>query len=224
MLDANVHFGHQTNKWNPKMHKYIYMIRNGWHILDIRKTIPLIKKALYFIANLKSQNKKILFVATKKQAKNIIYETCNGISECYINNRWLGGTLTNFSTIQKSIYKMQNIEKTINNASETKKNITLLQKTFNKLKKKFGGIQHMTGKPDALFVVDTAYEKNALFEAKQLVIPIIAMIDSNCNPDNITYPIPANDDSIHSITFILNLVKKTILEAEQISKEKSKLN
>ena len=210
MFAANVHFGHQTSRWNPKMIKYIFAPRNGIYIIDLRKTVLLMKKAIDFTINLVSQDKKILFIGTKKQAREIIYNECSSTNHFFVNNRWLGGMLTNFHTIKKSVERMKKLEEQSNDGTFDKlpkKEVAFLTRELNKLKKNLFGIKDMIKLPEAVFIVDPNYEKIAVNEANKLNIPIIAITDTNCNPDLITYPIPANDDSMKSITFF---VKKFI--------------
>jgi len=206
MFNANVHFGHQTNRWNPKMLKYIFSSRNGIHIIDLRKTSVLMMKAIKFIQEITEQGGKLLFVGTKRQAKNIILMDCSKTGCFFVHNRWLGGMLTNFNTIQKSIQKMNRLDYSFQNGllgKLPKKEISLLNKDLEKLKKNLLGVKEMKKLPQAIFVIDPNYEKIAVKEANDLNIPVIAITDTNCNPDVINYVIPANDDSIKSISFFV---------------------
>jgi len=212
MFLSNVHFGHQTSRWNPKMSKYIFAPRNGIHIIDLRKTIIFLKKAIDYVIQITSEGHKILFIGTKKQAQSIILNECSKNNQFYINHRWLGGTLTNFNTIKKSVDKMKQLDVISNDGTFDKllkKEIATITKDFNRLKKNLIGIKNMSTLPTALFIIDPRFEKIAVKEANILNIPIIALTDTNCNPDLITYPIPANDDSVKSI----NLFTKKILNA-----------
>jgi small subunit ribosomal protein S2 len=222
MFDANVHFGHQTNRWNPKMSQYIFSSRNGIHIIDLRKTVILMKHALNFIIHITSRGGKILFIGTKKQARNVILKNCSKTNSFFVHNRWLGGMLTNFNTIQKSINKMNKLEESFQSGIFTKlpkKEISFLSRDLEKLKKSLLGVKNMTKLPEAIFVIDPNYERIAIKEAYSLKIPIIAVADTNCNPDIIDYVIPANDDSIKSISFFLMKAIDACLNGEEIFKK-----
>jgi len=219
MLDANIHFGHQTNRWNPKMAKYIYTSKNGIYIIDIKKTIVQMKNAMNFIKNIASKREKILFIGTKKQARHAIMNYGSKCQHFFVHNRWLGGMLTNFNTIKKSIDKMKKLEELIYNGilnKRSKKEVSYLNKNIYKLKKNLLGVKNIKNIPSAIFVIDPNHEKNAINEALKLSIPIIAMTDTNCNPDLIAYPIPANDDSIKSIIFFLTKAIESCNEGEQL--------
>lgn len=206
LLEVGAHFGHQIRKWNPKMAKYIFTLRNGMHIIDLRKTLILLNLACEFINKLTKDGGKILFVGTKKQAKNIISEESIRGNQYYVNNRWLGGTLTNFVTIKKSVERLSKIEDffiSSNFSQYTNKEIVKLNKVILKLRKNLYGIKNMVKIPEALFVIDVENEKIAVKEANKLNIPVIAMIDTNSDPEFIDYPIPCNDDSSKVIKLIL---------------------
>lgn len=224
MFDANVHFGHQTSRWNPKMSKYIFGPRNGVHIIDLRHTASLMDKAMDFILKTTSLGGKILFIGTKRQARTVILKECSKINSFFVHNRWLGGMLTNFSTIKKSIQKMKQIENSFLNdslANFPKKEISFLHKDLEKLKKNLLGVKHMNNLPQAIFVVDPNFEKIAIKEACKLSIPIIAITDTNCDPDSIDFPIPANDDSIKSISFFIENAVKTCARGEAIYSDRN---
>ncbi len=209
LLEVGAHFGHQVRKWNPKMAKYIFTLRNGMHIIDLRKTLLLLNSACEFVYNLTRNGGKILFIGTKKQAKNIISEEASKVFQFYVNNRWLGGTLTNFVTIKKSVERLSKIEDffiSSNFNQYTNKEIVKLNKVILKLRKNLYGIKGMTNLPEALFVVDVENEKIAVKEAIKLNIPIIAMVDTNSDPEFIQYPIPCNDDSSKVIKLILSKI------------------
>jgi len=206
MFDANAHFGHQTDRWNPKMSQYIFASRNGIHIIDLRKTLILMKKAYDFMKTITEKGGSILFIGTKRQAKNIVLTECSKAGNFFVHNRWLGGMLTNFKTIKQSINKMNELELSFQNGFTNKlpkKEVVFLSKSLERLRKNLLGVKNMTTLPDAIFVIDPNYEKIAVKEAKTLGIPVIAITDTNCDPDAIDYVIPANDDSIKSITFFL---------------------
>jgi len=221
LLEAGVHFGHQTTRWNPKMKKYIYGARNGIHIVNLQKTLTLFKEAEKFLKNASQQGKKILFVATKKQAQELIAEQSERAGMYYINQRWLGGTLTNFSTIRKSIQRLLELERL---EEETqfeqlhKKEAQSKRKEIEKLNKFLRGIKHMKDLPDIMFVVDTHKERIAMAEAIKLGIKIVAIVDTNCDPDGIDYVIPGNDDAIRSIDLFASRIADICLEGQEIYK------
>ncbi len=210
LLDAGVHFGHKTSRWNPKMAPYIYGIRDDVHIVDLQQTAGLTKRALKAVYEVVKNNGKILFVGTKVQASTIIAEHAEKCGQYYVNHRWLGGMLTNWGTISKSIKKLEQLEKTLEDeeisSSYTKKELLEITRKCDKLKKSLGGIRALGGKPDLLFIIDTNKEHLAIDEAKKLGIPILAIVDTNSNPDNIDYLIPGNDDAIRSIKLYCELV------------------
>lgn len=218
LLEAGVHFGHQTNRWNPKMRKFIFGDRNGIYILDLQKTLRNIKEIHNVVKQLVSDGKSILFVGTKKQAQESIFEEATRCSMFYVNQRWLGGTLTNYDTIKNSIAKLTRIEKMKEDGTFEKfhkKEVLKMEKTRLKLEKHLGGIKEMGGLPGALFVVDPKKERIAVHEARVIGIPIIAIVDSNCDPDEIDYIVPGNDDAIRSIRLITSKIANAVLEAKE---------
>lgn len=232
LLEAGVHFGHQVHRWNPKMRSFIYGQKGGVHIFDLTKTLIYLEKALEFVKELAKQNKVILFVGTKKQAQKIIQEAAQKCQMPYINRKWLGGTLTNFVTMKKQIKKLNDIENEENTnlwSELTKKEKIILERKLKKLKENIEGIKSLTNLPDALFIVDINKEYLAVSEAKKLNIPIIAICDTNVNPDDVDYPIPGNDDAIKSLNLLVNLIAEEIIknknsvkkiETQEIKKEK----
>lgn len=216
LLEAGVHFGHQVKRWDPRMKKYIFSARNGIHIIDLQKTIISIKDGYDVVRKIVSQGKSVLFVGTKKQAQQPIQKEAERCNMYYVNNRWLGGMLTNFSTIKKSLMRLKKIEKmegdgTFDNL--TKKEISSLQKEKAKLEKNLGGIKDMKELPGVIFIIDTHKEQIAVAEAHKMGIPIIAVVDTNCNPEGIDYPIPGNDDAIRSITLFTSVIANAVLES-----------
>jgi small subunit ribosomal protein S2 len=217
LLESGVHFGHQTKRWDPRMKKYIFAERNGIHIIDLQKTISAIREAYDMVRNCVHEGKTILFVGTKKQAQQAIEREAQRCGMFYVNNRWLGGMLTNFATITKSILRLKKIEKMeIDGTFEslTKREISRLNKERSRLEKNLGGIKEMKELPGAIFIIDTRKESIAVAEARRVGIPIIAIVDTNCNPDNIDYPIPGNDDAIRAITLFTQIVANAVVEAD----------
>lgn len=217
LLESGVHFGHQVKRWDPRMKKYIFSERNGIHIIDLQKTIVAIREAYEAVRKTTSEGKSVLFVGTKKQAQQTIQKEAERCGMFYINNRWLGGMLTNFSTIKKSLARLKKIEKmevdgTFDNL--TKKEIASLQKEKSKLEKNLGGIKEMKELPGILFIIDTRKEEIAIREARSLGIPIIAVVDTNCNPEGIDYPIPGNDDAIRAISLFTGVIANAVIEAD----------
>ncbi len=216
MLKAGVHFGHQTRYWNPKMANYIYGSRNKIHIIDLGKTLPLFQDALNFIGGIAANKGKILFVGTKYAAQDIIQEEAESCKMPYVNRRWLGGMLTNYKTIRQSIKRLKELEAMFESGKFgrlTKKEILGLEREKDKLMNSLGGIKNMGGIPDALFVVDVGHEKIAVREANRLGIPVIGIVDSNNDPDGISYVIPGNDDSTRAIRFYTACVANAVNEA-----------
>ncbi len=219
LLEAGVHFGHQTTRWNPKMKPYIYGARNGIHIVDLQQTLKKCKEAEKYLTDLTQAGKKILFVATKKQAQELIAEEATRCGMYYVNQRWLGGTLTNFATIRKSIDRLLELER---EEEETqfeqlrKKEVLNKRKEIAKLNKFLRGIKHMKGLPDAIFIIDTHKEKIALAEAFKLGIKVVAIVDTNCDPDGIDYLVPGNDDAIRSIGLFVGRVADICIEGQEI--------
>lgn len=218
LLEAGVHFGHQTKRWNPKMKDYIFTERNGIHILDLQKTVKLTKTAYQFAKNIVADGGNILFVGTKKQAQEAVKSEALRCGMYFVNHRWLGGTLTNFNVIKtridrlKDIYRMQE-DGTIN--KYTKKERVQIAKELERLEKFLGGIKDMPGLPQAIFIVDIKREEIAFLEAKKLGIPVIAIVDTNVNPENVDYPIPGNDDAIRAVKLFSSVIANAVLEANQ---------
>lgn len=214
MIDAGVHFGHQTKYWNPKMKPFIFTTYKKLHIINLEKSVEHFNKALEFIAKISKNNSKILFVGTKRAARELIKKHAIDCDMPYVNTRWLGGTLTNFNTVKKSIEKLENLNSDINSNisgdSMTKKEALVVKKQISKLDKNLSGIKKLTKVPDALFIIDTGYERIAIQEANKLNIPVIAIVDSNNSFDGVDYMIPGNDDSMSSINLFLTEVTKII--------------
>jgi len=217
LLEAGVHLGHKTLRWNPKMKKYIFGRRDTIHIIDLTQTIELIKKALEKVHETISNKGKILFVSTKKQASDSIAVLAKDTDQYYVNHRWLGGMLTNWGTISNSIKKLDELTKnlSVENRGFTKKELLKMGTQRDKLQRSLGGIKDMKKTPDLIFVIDTNYESLAIKEAIKLNIPIIAILDTNSDPENIDYPIPGNDDARRSIELYCNLIKETIFNAKK---------
>jgi small subunit ribosomal protein S2 len=215
LLDAGVHFGHLTRKWDPKMSQYIFMERNGIHIIDLNKTLTKLEEASSAIKQIVKSGRKVLFVATKKQAKDIVAEYAKGVNMPFITERWLGGMLTNFATVRKSIKKMSNIDKLTKDgtyANLSKKERLMIQRERIKLETLLGGISDLNRLPAALFLIDVKKEHIAVSEALKLNIPTFAMVDTNSDPSNIDFPIPANDDATKSIALITGVIVQAIIE------------
>jgi small subunit ribosomal protein S2 len=226
LLEAGVHFGHQTKRWNPKMKEYIYGQRNGIYIIDLQKTIKVFKEALQFIKNISENGKSILFVGTKKQAQDIVKDAAAKCESSYVNQRWLGGLLTNFKVIRGSIDKLVEMEEMRDDGRWdllSKKEQSKMEKVYRKLSKNLGGIKAMTGVPGALFVIDSSNEEIAISEAQKMNLPIVAVVDTNGNPDNINYPIPGNDDAVRAIDLFTSKVADAIIEGKKSRIEKSML-
>jgi small subunit ribosomal protein S2 len=218
LLEAGVHFGHQTKRWNPKMKSYIFGEKSGIYIIDLQKTETFLNQAREFISEVVAQGKPVLFVGTKKQAQEVIEEEAKRCGAFYVNHRWLGGLLTNFQTIKKSIRRYKEIEQMEKDGifeNLTKKEIAALTKEREKLIKNLSGVIEMDRLPGALFVVDSKKEETAVLEAKRLGIPIVALIDTNCDPDLITYPIPGNDDAIKSIRLVSKFMADSVLDGRR---------
>ena len=217
LLESGVHFGHQVKRWDPRMKKYIVAERNGIHIIDLQKTIVSIKDAYEAVRKVTVAGKSVLFVGTKKQAQQAIAKEAERCGMYYVNNRWLGGMLTNFSTIKKSLTRLKKLEKmeidgTFDNL--TKKEIASLQKEKAKLEKNLGGIKEMKELPGIIFIIDTHKEQIAVTEARRMGIPIVAVVDTNCNPEGIDYPIPGNDDAIRAITLFTQIIANAVIDAD----------
>ena len=215
LLEAGAHFGHQKHRWNPKMEPFIFGVRNNIHILDLSQTIPLLHRALTAVRDVTKSGGRILFVGTKRQGQEIIANAANDCAQYYMNHRWYGGTLTNWKTISNTIKRLRTIEDLLDNddlSGLTKKELLKLNREKEKLDTSIGGIKDMGGLPDLIFVLDTVKEQIAIQEATKLNIPIAAVIDSNSNPDGITYPIPGNDDSTKAISLFCDLISKAALD------------
>ncbi len=216
LMDAGVHFGHLTRKWNPKMSEYIFMENNGIHLIDLNKTLECIEEASFALKNIVRSGRKIMFVATKKQAKDIVTEEAKRLNMPYVTERWLGGMLTNFATIRKSLKKLSQIEKLMKDEAYlnmAKRERLMLTREKAKLEKLLGGITDLNRLPAALFVIDVKREHIAVSEAQKLNIPVFAMVDTNSDPDGVDFPIPANDDAFKSIHLINSYIGKVIEEA-----------
>ena len=219
LLEAGVHLGHKTLRWNPKMKKYIFGKRDSIHIIDLTQTLELIKIALEKVFNVVENNGKILFVSTKKQASEAIADVAKETDQYFVNYRWLGGMLTNWGTISNSIKKLKKLENDLvsENRGFTKKELLKMSVQKDKLQRSLGGIAEMKKIPDLVFIIDTNYESLAIQESVKLGIPIVAILDSNSNPDGIDYPIPGNDDARRSIDLYCNLIKETIIDAKKVA-------
>jgi len=218
LLEAGVHFGHQTRRWNPKMKKYIFTERNGIYIIDLQKTVKKVEEAYKWVKELAANGGTVLFVGTKKQAQDSVKEEAIRSGMYYVNQRWLGGTLTNFETIQKRIARLKDIERMAEDGTFDvlpKKEVVQLKKQQERLEKFLGGIKDMKKIPDALFIIDPRKERIAVAEAHKLNIPIVGMVDTNCDPDEIDVVIPANDDAIRAVKLLTGKMADAILEAKQ---------
>ncbi|WNF24505.1 30S ribosomal protein S2 [Mesobacillus jeotgali] len=218
LLEAGVHFGHQTRRWNPKMKKYIFTERNGIYIIDLQKTVKKVEEAYNYVKELAVNGGTVLFVGTKKQAQDSVKEEAARSGMYYVNQRWLGGTLTNFETIQKRIARLKDIERMSEDGTFEvlpKKEVVQLKKEQERLEKFLGGIKDMKGLPDALFIIDPRKERIAVAEARKLNIPIVGIVDTNCDPDEIDVVIPANDDAIRAVKLLTSKMADAIIEAKQ---------
>lgn len=218
LLEAGVHFGHQTRRWNPKMAPYIYMERNGIYIIDLQQTVKKFDEAYEFIKSVVAEGKSVLFVGTKKQAQESVKEEAERCGMYYVNQRWLGGMLTNFKTIQKRVQRLRELERMEEEGAFevlTKKEVAKLLKERERLERFLGGIKNMDKLPGALFVVDPRKEKIAVAEARKLGIPVVAIVDTNCDPDEVDYVIPGNDDAIRAVKLITSKIADAVLEAKQ---------
>jgi small subunit ribosomal protein S2 len=215
LLDSGVHFGHQTRRWNPKMKRFIFTERSGIYIIDLQQSLKYIDEAYDFVKNTVARGGNILFVGTKKQAQEAIAEQADRVNQPYVNQRWLGGLLTNFQTVTGRLERMKELEQLDfegGTSGFTKKELLLKKRELEKLQKSLGGIRHMTKTPSALWVVDTKKEHLAIDEAKKLGIPVIAILDTNCDPDEVTYPIPGNDDAIRSVSLLTRVIADAAAE------------
>ena len=218
LLEAGVHFGHQTRRWDPKMAEYIFQARNGIHIIDLQKTSKKLDEAYAFLKEQAEEGKTVLFVGTKKQAQDCVKDAAEKCGMYYVNQRWLGGTLTNFGTIRKRIERLNKLEEMENDGTFDvlpKKEVILLKKEKEKLEKNLGGIKEMDKLPGVIFLVDPKKERIAILEAKKLNIPIVGLVDTNCNPEELDYPIPGNDDAIRAVKLIADVMANAIIEGKQ---------
>ncbi len=225
LLEAGVHFGHQTKRWNPKMKEYIFGERNGIYIIDLQKSLKLFKNAVQFVFDLGSQGKSVLFLGTKRQAQEVIQEEAQRCGMYFVNQRWLGGLLTNFATIQKSIKRFRELEAMQSNGQYdllSKKEVARLERERKKLEKNLSGIKEMTELPSALFVIDTKKESIAVQEARKLAIPIVGVADTNCDPDEIDYIIPGNDDALRAIRLITGIIAQAYLDGRAVFEAQQK--
>ena len=218
LLEAGVHFGHQTRRWDPKMAEYIFQARNGIHIIDLQKTSKKLDEAYEFIKEQAEEGKDILFVGTKKQAQECIKEAAQKCNMYYVDQRWLGGMLTNYNTIQKRVERLKKLEEMQEDGTFEllpKKEVINLKKEMEKLERNLGGIKEMKRLPGALFVVDPKKERIAILEARKLNIPVVGLIDTNCNPEDVDYPIPGNDDAIRAVKLIADVMANAVIEGRQ---------
>ena len=218
LLEAGVHFGHQTRRWDPKMAEYIFQARNGIHIIDLQKTSKKIDEAYSFLREQSEEGKTVLIVGTKKHAQDCVKEAAEKSGMYYVNQRWLGGMLTNFNTIKKRIDRLNQLNTMQEDGTFErlpKKEVILLKKEMEKLEKNLGGIKNMQEIPDILFIVDPKKERNAILEARKLNIPIIGLVDTNCNPEDVDYAIPGNDDAIRAVKLITDVMANAVIEGKQ---------
>ena len=218
LLEAGVHFGHQTRRWDPKMAEYIFQARNGIHIIDLQKTSKKLDEAYDFIREQAEEGKAVLFVGTKKQAQECMKEAAIKCGMFYVDQRWLGGMLTNFDTIQKRIQRLKDLETMQEDGTFDvlpKKEVILLKKEMEKLEKNLGGIKEMNELPGVIFLVDPKKERIAILEAKKLGIPVVGLVDTNCNPEELDYPIPGNDDAIRAVKLIADVMANAVIEGRQ---------
>ncbi len=217
LLEAGVHFGHQTRRWNPKMKRFIFDARNGIHIIDLSQTAKQLDDACSFLASVVGKGGQVLFVGTKKQAQEVVKETAKATSQCYVTSRWLGGTLTNFKTVSRSLKRLNELEKMEADGSigqYGKQEQSALRREAIRILKNLEGIRNMNGLPEAMFIVDIKREHNAVAEARRLRIPIVAIVDTNCDPDLVDYPVAGNDDALRSVRLLLTTVVQTIAAAK----------
>jgi len=214
LLEAGVHFGHQTHRWNPKMKPYIFGDRNNIHIIDLAQTVPLLSRALQAVSDTVARGGRVLFVGTKRQASELIADSAKRSAQYYVNSRWLGGMMTNWKTISNSIQRLRKLDEILSSEQSgyNKKERLNLEREREKLDKALGGIKDMGGTPDLMFIIDTNKEKIAIDEAKRLGIPVVAIIDSNCDPDLIDYPIPGNDDASRAIALYCDLIARAAID------------
>lgn len=219
LLEAGVHFGHQVKRWNPKMKKYIFGQRNGIYIIDLQKTVKMFEVAYNFVKDLSSRGESVLFVGTKKQAQDVIFEEAQRSQSFFVNQRWLGGMLTNFKTVKQGINKLKRIEKMNEDGTYellTKKEVAKYETERQRLEKNLSGVKEMDGLPGAVFIIDPKKESIAVAEAIKLSIPLVALVDTNCDPDDVDYVIPGNDDAIRSIKLLTSKIADAVLEGKSI--------
>jgi small subunit ribosomal protein S2 len=223
LLEAGVHFGHVTRRWNPKMEPFIFGIRNNVHIIDLQQSVPMLQQAMQAVRAVAANGGRVLFVGTKRQASEIVADAAKRCGQYYVNHRWLGGMLTNWRTISNSIKRLRQLEERLSGEQEglTKKELLGLTREQTKLDRALGGIKEMGGLPDILFVIDTNKEAIAIQEAAKLGLPVIAVVDTNSNPDGINYPVPGNDDSLRAITLYCDMISGAILDGLQEEQLKS---
>lgn len=216
LLDSGVHFGHQTRRWNPKMKRFIFTERNGIYIIDLQQSLSFIDRAYEFVKETVAHGGTVLFVGTKKQAQEAIAEQATRVNQPYVNHRWLGGMLTNFQTVSKRVARMKELEEInfedVAGSGHTKKELLLLQRELEKLQANLGGIRNLTKTPSIIWVVDTKKEHLAVDEAKKLGIPVVAILDTNCDPDEVDFPIPGNDDAIRSVNLLTRVIADAVAE------------
>jgi small subunit ribosomal protein S2 len=222
LLEAGVHFGHQTKRWNPKMKEYIFGERNGIYIIDLQKTLKLFKDAMRYVGEMAAQGKTVLFVGTKRQAQEAVAEEAVRSSQFYVNQRWLGGLLTNMTTVQKSIKRLKELDQMATDGDwggRAKKEIVRMERERKHLNQNLAGIKDMNGLPDLLFVIDSNKEAIAVEEARKLGIPVVAVVDTNCDPDKVDYVIPGNDDALRAIRLFTNKIADAVVEGRQLASE-----
>ena len=222
LLEAGVHFGHQTKRWNPKMKEYIFGERNGIYIIDLQKTLKLFKDAMRYVGEMAASGKTVLFVGTKRQAQEAIAEEATRCSQFYVNQRWLGGLLTNMTTVQKSIKRLKELDAMASEGNwdgRAKKEVVRLERERKHLNQNLAGIKDMNGLPDLLFVIDSSKEAIAVEEARKLGIPVVAVVDTNCDPDKVEYVIPGNDDALRAIRLFTNKIADAVVEGRQLATE-----
>lgn len=214
LLEAGAHFGHQAHRWNPKMNQYIFGVRNNIHIIDLAQTVPMLHQALVAVSDTVAKGGRILFVGTKRQAQDAIAEAAKRSAQYYVNSRWLGGTLTNWKTVSGSISRLRKIDEQLGSGGQgyTKKEQLTMTRERDKLERALGGIKDMGGTPDLMFVIDTNKEAIAILEARRLGIPVAAVVDTNCDPDGITFPIPGNDDAGRALTLYCDLIARAAID------------
>ena len=222
LLEAGVHFGHQTKRWNPKMKEYIFGERNGIYIVDLQKTLKLFKDAMRFVGDMAAQGKTVLFVGTKRQAQEAVAEEATRCSQYYVNQRWLGGLLTNMTTVQRSIKRLKELDAMATEGNwdgRAKKEIIRLERERKHLNQNLAGIKDMRGLPDIMFVIDSSKEAIAVEEARKLGIPVVAVVDTNCDPEKVDYVIPGNDDALRAIRLFTSKISEAVIEGRQLASE-----